>query len=367
MRDNANHAGAFGTSQRSDEMLHDAHQAMADMLGASSPDEIVFGANMTTLTFSISRALGRLLSPGDEIVVTHLDHDANISPWLLLARDTGAVIRWVEIHPEDCTLDMASFGAQLNRKTKIVAVGYASNAVGTINDVKTMVEMAHTAGAMIYVDAVQYAPHGPIDVKALGCDFLVCSAYKFFGPHVGVLYGKLGLLERLSAYKVRPADDRPPGKFETGTLNHEGIAGTRAAVEYLGQISNVQSRISKRRERVTEGLAAIQEYEKTLSARLISGLQQIKGVKVWGVTDPQKFDHRVPTVSFTLEGHHPRQIAEYLGQRGINVWDGNYYALAVMDRLGLEDKGGMVRVGPVHYNTVEEIDRLLEELAVSSF
>lgn len=362
LRDNANHAGAFGTSQRSDEMLHDAHQAMADMLGAGSPDEIVFGANMTTLTFSMSRALGRLLSPGDEIVVTHLDHDANISPWLLLARDTGAVVRWVEIHPEDCTLDMASFGAQLNRKTKIVAVGYASNAVGTINDVKTMVEMAHTAGAMIYIDAVQYAPHGPIDVKTLGCDFLVCSAYKFFGPHVGVLYGKLGLLERLSAYKVRPADDRPPYKFETGTLNHEGIAGTRAAVEYLAQISNVRSQISKRRERVAAGLAAIQEYEKTLSARLISGLQQIKGVKIWGVTDPQRLDHRVPTVSFTLEGHHPRQIAEHLGRRGINVWDGNYYALAIMERLGLEEKGGMVRVGPVHYNTVEEIDRLLEEL-----
>lgn len=362
LRDNANHAGAFGTSQRSDEMLHDAHQAMADMLGAGSPDEIVFGANMTTLTFSMSRALGRLLSPGDEIVVTHLDHDANISPWLLLARDTGAVVRWVEIHPEDCTLDMASFGAQLNRKTKIVAVGYASNAVGTINDVKTMVEMAHTAGAMIYIDAVQYAPHGPIDVKTLGCDFLVCSAYKFFGPHVGVLYGKLGLLERLSAYKVRPADDRPPYKFETGTLNHEGIAGTRAAVEYLGQISNVKSQISKRPERVAAGLAAIQEYEKTLSARLISGLQQIKGVKIWGVTDPQRLDHRVPTVSFTLEGHHPRQIAEHLGRRGINVWDGNYYALAIMERLGLEEKGGMVRVGPVHYNTVEEIDRLLEEL-----
>ena len=362
LRDNANHAGAFGTSQRSDEMLHDAHQAMADMLGAASPDEIVFGANMTTLTFSISRALGRLLSPGDEIVVTHLDHDANISPWLLLARDTGAVVRWVEIHPEDCTLDMASFGAQLNRKTKIVAVGYASNAVGTINDVKTMVEMAHTAGATIYIDAVQYAPHGPIDVKALGCDFLVCSAYKFFGPHVGVLYGKHGLLERLSAYKVRPADDRPPYKFETGTLNHEGIAGTRAAVEYLGQISNVKSQISKRPERVAAGLAAIQEYEKTLSARLISGLQQIKGVKIWGVTDPQRLDHRVPTVSFTLEGHHPRQIAEHLGRRGINVWDGNYYALAIMERLGLEEKGGMVRVGPVHYNTVEEIDRLLEEL-----
>ena len=361
-RDNANHDGAFATSRRSDAMLHDAHQAMADMLGAAEPSEIVFGANMTTLTFAVSRALGRLLSPGDEIVVTHLDHDANITPWTLLARDTGAVVRWVDIRPEDCTLDMASFAAQISRRTKIVAAGYASNAVGTINDVKTIVEMAHTAGALAYVDAVQYAPHGPVDVKALGCDFLVCSAYKFFGPHVGVLYGKLDLLERLSAYKVRPADDRPPYKFETGTLNHEGIAGTRAAVEYLGQISNLKSQTSSRRERVIAGMAAIKEYEQTLSARLISGLLKIKGLRIWGIADPARLDWRVPTVSFTLEGHHPRKIAEYLAQRGINVWDGNYYALAIMERLGLEPKGGMVRAGPVHYNTAEEIDRLLNEL-----
>jgi selenocysteine lyase/cysteine desulfurase len=196
--------------------------------------------NKITLTFSVSRALGRLLSPGDEIVITQLDHDANISPWLLLARDTGAVIRWVDIREEDVTLDMASFEAAITDKTKIVAAGYASNAVGTINDVKTIVDMAHAAGALAYLDAVQYAPHGPIDVQALDCDFLVCSAYKFFGPHVGILYGKLDWLDRLSAYKVRPADDRPPGKFETGTLNHEGIAGTRAAVEYLAQISNLK-------------------------------------------------------------------------------------------------------------------------------
>jgi len=362
MNDNANHGGAFATSIRSDAMLDDAHQAMADMLGAASPDEIVFGANMTTLTFSISRALGRLLSPGDEIIITHLDHDANIAPWLLLARDTGAVVRWVDIRPEDCTLDMASFEAQISRKTKIVATGYASNAVGTINDVKTIVQMAHTVGALAYIDAVQYAPHGPTDVTALGCDFLVCSAYKFFGPHVGVLYGKLGLLERLSAYKVRPADDHPPFKFETGTLNHEGIAGTRAAVEYLGQISNAKSLVSNRRERILAGMAAIKEYEQALSTRLISGLQQIKGLKIWGITDPARLHQRVPTVSFTLEGHHPRQIAETLGQRGIYVWDGNYYALAIMERLSLEPNGGMVRVGPVHYNTVQEIDRLLNEL-----
>jgi cysteine desulfurase family protein (TIGR01976 family) len=362
MNDNANHGGAFATSLRSDAMLHDAHQALADMLGAASADEIVFGANMTTLTFSVSRALGRELKPGDEIVITQLDHDANISPWLLLARDTGAIVRWVDIREEDCTLDMASFEAAITTKTKIVAAGYASNAVGTINDVNTIVEMAHAAGALAYIDAVQYAPHGPIDVQALGCDFLVCSAYKFFGPHVGVLYGKLDLLERLSAYKVRPADDRPPYKFETGTLNHEGIAGTRAAVEYLAQIPNTKYQLSNRRERIVSGMKAIKEYEQTLSARLIAGLQKIDGLKIWGITDPARYDRRVPTVSFTLEGHPPREIAEYLGKQGIFVWDGNYYALAVMERLRLEPTGGMLRVGAVHYNTVEEVDRLLNEL-----
>lgn len=359
MNDNANHGGAFATSQRSDEMLHDAHQAMADMLGAASADEIVFGANMTTLTFSTSRALGRELKPGDEIVITRLDHDANVSPWLLLAQDTGAVIRWVDIREEDVTLDMASFEAAITEKTKIVATGYASNAVGTINDVKTIVEMAHGVGALAYIDAVQYAPHGPIDVQGLGCDLLVCSAYKFFGPHVGVLYGKLDLLDKLSAYKVRPADDRPPYKFETGTLNHEGIAGTRAAVEYLAQLTGAKG---TRRERVAAGMAAIKDYEKSLSAKLISGLQRIKGLKIWGITNLLHLDRRVPTVSFTLEGHHPRDMAEYLGQHGIYVWDGNYYALAVMERLGLEPKGGMLRVGPVHYNTTREIDRLVDEL-----
>jgi len=361
MNDNANHGGAFATSVRSDAMLHDAHQAMADMLGAASADEIVFGANMTTLTFSVSRALGRELKPGDEIVITRLDHDANVSPWLLLARDTGALVRWVDIREEDCTLDMADFEAQITSRTKIVAAGYASNAVGTINDVKTIVEMAHTVGALAYIDAVQYAPHGPIDVQALGCDLLVCSAYKFFGPHVGILYGKLDLLDRLSAYKVRPADDHPPYKFETGTLNHEGIAGTRAAVEYLAQLTDAKG---TRREWVVSGMTAIKEYEKTLSARLIAELQQIKGLRIWGITDLAQLDRRVPTVSFTLEGHSPREIAEYLGRRGIFVWDGNYYALAVMERLGLEPTGGMVRVGPVHYNTGDEIDRLLNALAM---
>ena len=279
LHDNANHGGAFATSQRSDAMLDDAHQAMADMLGAASASEIVFGANMTTLTFAIGRSLARELRAGDEIVVTRLDHDGNIAPWLLAARDTGAVVRWVDVNAADCTLDMESFARAITGKTKIVAAGYASNAVGTINDVKKIVDMAHAAGALAYVDAVQYAPHGPIDVQALGCDFLVGSAYKFFGPHEGILYGRRELLERLEAYKVRPATDELPGKFETGTQNHEGIAGTRAAVEYLAQLSGLNAATATRRQRVVAGLTAIKGYEQQLSTRLIAGLQQIKGLK----------------------------------------------------------------------------------------
>jgi len=359
LHDNANHDGAFATSRRSDAMLDEAHRALADMLGAASPDEIVFGANMTTLTFALSRALGRWLRAGDEIVVTHLDHDANIAPWLLLARDVGATVRWVDFDVEDCTLRMADLAACLSPRTRIVACGYASNAVGTVNDVETVTRMAHQVGALVFVDAVQYAPHGPLDVQALGCDFLACSAYKFFGPHVGVLYGRRDQLEWLEAYKVRPAPDDLPGKFETGTLNHEGIAGTLAAVEYLAQ---VEPRGATRRQRLLAGMAAIQEYERGLCARLIEGLKAVPGLRIYGITDPARLDRRVPTVSFRLADLHPRRVAEALGERGIFVWDGNFYALAVTRRLGLEASGGLVRVGLVHYNTADEVDRLLEEL-----
>lgn len=358
---NANHDGAFATSQRSDAMLEEAHRAMADMLGAASPDEIVFGANMTTLTFALGRALGRWLKPGDEVIVTRLDHDANITPWVLMARDAGATVRWVDFDVEDCTLKLSDFERYLSDRTRLVACGYASNAVGTINDVSKIIEMAHSVGALAFIDAVQYAPHGLIDVQALGCDFLVCSAYKFFGPHVGVLYGRYDLLDRLEAYKVRPAENRPPFKFETGTLNHEGIAGTLAAVEYLAQVEGGKGKVS-RRARIAAGMQVIQEYERGLCERLIAGLQQVKGLRIYGITAPDRLNQRVPTVSFRLEGWAPRQVAEYLGERGIFVWDGNYYALAVTERLGVEDSGGMVRVGLVHYNTVEEIDRLLAEL-----
>ena len=359
---NANHGGAFRTSVESDAVLHAAHAAMADFLGAASPDEIVFGPNMTTLTFILSRALGRWLGPGDEIVVTRLDHDANIAPWLLLAEDRGAAVKWVDLRPEDCTLDMSDFESQISDKTKIVACGYASNAVGTINDIQSVVHMAHAAGALCFVDAVQYAPHGPIDVRALDCDFLACSAYKFFGPHVGLLYGKYDLLDRLAAYKVRPAEDKPPYKFETGTQNHEGMAGVLGAIEYFEWLAQSQipnSKSQTRRERLVEAMTTLADYERELGAYLIESLRRINGLKIWGITEAARLHRRVPTVSFTLEGWPPRQIAERLARENVYVWDGNYYALAVMERLGLQERGGMLRVGLAHYNTRKEIDQLV--------
>jgi cysteine desulfurase family protein (TIGR01976 family) len=364
---NANHEGAFATSQQSDAILHEAHTAMADFLNASSPDEIVFGANMTTLTLHISRSLARRLNPGDEIVVTRMDHDANISPWLLIAEDRGCHVTWVDFDVEDYTLKLDEFEKTMERKPKIVAFGYASNATGTINPVRKLTKMAKEAGALVYVDAVQYAPHGPIDVQSVGCDFLVCSAYKFFGPHVGALYGKLELLEDLKAYKVRPAPNNPPGKWMTGTQNHEGIAGVLGALEYFewlaGQFAETQKLslaeegFTGRRLNLKAAMVAIRAYEFELSRALIGAIGAVPGTHIHGITDMKRLDERVPTVSFTLEGKHPLEIAEALGKVGFYVWDGNYYALAVTERLGLEASGGMVRVGAAHYNTLDEVAR----------
>jgi cysteine desulfurase family protein (TIGR01976 family) len=371
MECNANHEGAFKTSRDSDAILDQAHQAMADMLNASRREQIVFGANMTTLTLSLSRALARTFNPGDEIVVTRLDHDANISPWLLAAEDRGCKITWVDFDVEDCTLKLDDFERALSKKPKLVAFGYASNAVGTINPVHRLTRMAHDAGALVYVDAVQYAPHGPIDVQDIGCDFLVCSAYKFFGPHAGILYGRYDLLDGLTAYKVRPAPALPPGKFETGTQNHEGIAGVLGAVEYLAWVGETfggegeawrEAGFSGQKLSVHKGLAAIRSYEMDLSRALIEAIESVPGTRIYGITDTKKLDQRVPTVSFRLEGKPPRAIAEALGNEGFYVWDGNYYALAVTDRLGIETSGGMVRVGAAHYNTVDEVVRFGEAL-----
>ena len=367
---NANHGGAFPTSQSSDAIIREAHVAMADLLNAASPDEIVFGPNMTTLTLAISRSLAREIGPGDEIIVTRMDHDANIAPWLLIAADRGATVRWVDFDVEGYGLDMEGLKGLLNEHTKIVAVGHASNATGTVNDVETIARWAHDVGALVFVDSVHYAPHGPIDVRSLGCDFLVCSAYKFFGPHLGVLYGRLDLLERLPAYKVRPAPDAPPGKFETGTQNHEGMAGTLAAVDYLARLGETIGTHhvasypgpSGRRVHLKSGMAAIRAYDRVLSNAILAELETLPHVRIHGITDRARITQRVPTVSFSWDGRHPRDIAEDLGRSGIFVWDGNYYALAVTERLGLEGKGGMVRVGAVHYNTVEEIRRLGDAL-----
>ncbi len=367
---NANHGGAFATSQRSDAILDDAHAAMADMVNASSPNEIIFGPNMTTLTFSISRALGRQIGPGDEIVLTRMDHDANITPWVMMAMDRGATVRWVDFDVEDYTLDMAGLRDVLSERTKIVAVGYASNALGTVHDVATITKWAHEVGALVYIDAVQYAPHGPIDVQALGCDFLAMSGYKFFGTHIGAVYGRHDLLESLPAYKVRPATNEPPGKFETGTQNHEGIAGTLAAVNHLAAIgrqygAEFEDRFpgfSGRRLHLKTGMTVLRAYDHTLSAAILDELETLPGARIYGITDRSRLSERVPTVSFTWPDRHPRAIATYLGQQGIFVWDGNYYALSVTERLGLEDKGGMVRIGAVYYNTVDEIRRLGDAL-----
>ncbi len=365
LHNNANHGGAFRTSRASDAMVHAARAAMADFLNARRPEEIVFGQNMTSLTLHISRSLARTLQPGDEIVVTRLDHDANIAPWMLIAADRGCTLRWVEFDPEDCTWNVEALKQQMTPRTQLVAVGYASNAVGTINPVREAVQIAHEAGALCFIDAVQYAPHGPIDVQALDCDFLVCSAYKFFGPHTGILYGKYDLLDQLTAYKVRPSGNEPPDKFETGTQSFESIAGVLGALEYFQWVGVEEARSKRqdngsRRQKLVAAMTAIKEYEIGLSRALIEGLSSVKGLHIWGITDLNQLDRRVPTVSFTLDGWHPRKVAEALDQSGIYVWDGNYYAQAVTERLGLEDKGGMVRIGAAHYNTLAEVDKLVD-------
>ena len=366
---NANCGGPFITSHRNDEMINQSRVAMADLLNAPSEKEIVFGANMTTLTFSFSRAIGRSLQPGDEIIVTRLDHDANISPWLAL-EENGIVIKWADIDVTDCRLNMDQLASLISTKTKLVAVGYASNAVGTINPIKKIAALAHDVGARVWVDAVHYAPHRAIDVQSIDCDFLVCSAYKFFGPHVGVLWGKQRLLENLAAYKVRPATSALPHKFETGTLNHEGLAGVVAAVDYLAKVGrDYGSRLASdldnyngRRKELKQAMGIIAAYERPIFSYMLGELKKISGIKIYGILDEEAFDERCPTLAFTREGQSPEEIATKLGDRGIFVWHGNYYALAVSEKLGVEDSGGMVRVGLAHYNTKEEADRFLSVL-----
>jgi cysteine desulfurase family protein (TIGR01976 family) len=386
-RDNANTGGAYATSRRTDAMIAETRSAMADFLHCGA-DEVAFGPNMTTLTFAISRAIGRELKPGDEIVVTRLDHDANVSPWLAMAEDlqregSGITVRWAEIHDEDCTLDMADLASKINSKTKLVAVGYASNAVGTINPVKEIVKLAHAAGALAYIDAVHYGPHGLIDVAALDCDFLVCSTYKFFGPHMGVLFGKREHLKRLRPYKVRPNTNAIPNCWEWGTLNHECIAGIAACVEYIADLGRGLSKmrvphpsrsskggnddagtsgVNERRAAIEAAYAAIHEHESGLLQRIMAGLNKIPGLKIYGITDPARFHERCATLAIRIPGHTPLELSTKLGERGFFTWDGNYYALNLTEHLDVEKSGGFLRIGLVHYNTVEEVDRLLAAL-----
>lgn len=366
---NSNAHGASAFSKRTDEATYEARTALSDFFNASRPEEIVFGPNMTTLTFRVSQAIGQTLEPGDEIIVTRLDHDANISPWLAL-QAKGVKIRVIDFDPVDCTLIMADLDRFLNSRTRLVAAGYASNAVGTINDVKLITDKAHQAGAWVFIDAVHYAPHGPIDVDYLGCDFLVCSPYKFFGPHLGALYARFDILDALPALKVVPASPVPPEKFETGTNNFEGIVGAGAAVNYLASVGNRFGSeheseyvgFQGRRKSLKLGMHVIRSYEQQLCGRLLTGLNGNSQIRIYGVVDPLRFDHRVPTVGLTVQGQTARAVASKLAEKGIFVWDGHFYAVKAIERLGLHEQGGLLRVGLCHYNSGEEVETLLSVL-----
>ena len=366
----ANQGGPFRTSRLVDELIRDARRAMADFLNAESDDEIIFGQSMTALTFSVARSLGRVFSAGDEIIVSRMDHDANITPWTMMARDHDLTIRWLSFDPETCEFDLDDLDALLSSRTRLVCVGGASNLTGTLHDVRQICQKARAAGALTYIDGVQSVPHVPTDVKQLGCDFLACSAYKFFGPHQGVLWGRREAFAPLEAYQVRPAPKQIPGCFETGTPSFELMAGTTAAIEYFDWIGSHMAdgfvdqfeHLPGRRRRLHAAMALLADYEQGLSEHLIAGLSSISGVTIHGVTDPAAMSRRVPTVSFTAEQMSPQAIAAALDDENIFVWHGHNYALEVVKALGLDDSGGVVRVGPVHYNTRSELDKLLNLL-----
>jgi len=361
---NANEHGLFAFSRRSDAIIAAGREAMADLLNARSRDEIVFGANMTTLTLHLSRALARELGPGDEVVVTRLDHDANIAPWLHL-QERGVTVRWLEFDPADCTLRLEGLREAVTERTRLVAVGGASNAFGTVNDLPAVIAAAHRVGALAFVDAVHYAPHRAIDVQDLDCDLLACSPYKFYGPHSGVLYGKREVLERLAPYKVRPSPGHVPDRFETGTKNYENIAGVVAAVDFLaglGAGEGFRDYPEGRRRWLKQALAAIRDHETRLFSLMLDGLLKIKGLRLYGIADPARLNERTPTACFNLEGHSPAEVADRLGAEGIQVWDGDYYAWEAMRFLGLGERGGAVRAGLSLYNDREDVERFLDAL-----
>jgi cysteine desulfurase family protein (TIGR01976 family) len=366
---NANLGGFFATAVAADQLVSEAHQAMADFYNATSPREIVFGQNMTTLTLHMSRCLARRFNPGDEIVLSRMDHDANVAPWLLLAQDRGLTVRWMDFDPETYEFASDALTRVLTQKTRLVAMGLASNCTGTINDVKRFAREAHEAGALFYVDAVQFAPHCGIDVQDLGCDFLVASAYKFFGPHQGILWGSEELLEETFSYKVRPAGNDLPHKFETGTLSHEGMAGTLGAVEYLashggrpGSSGKAYAHMQPRSAAIHRAFDLFTDWEHRLCNRLIAGLQQFNGLKIRGITSANAAHRRVPTVSFTLEGHAPEALAKAFAAENIFVWSGHNYAVEPVARMGLMDKGGVLRAGLAHYNSETEVDEFIAAL-----
>ncbi len=354
----SNIGGAFGASREADAVVAAAREAMADLLGGR-PEEVAFGQNMTSLTFAVSRALARSWGPGDEVVVTRLDHDANVAPWLLAAADRGAAVRLVDFDPADGTLDLAHLERVLSPRTRLLAVTAASNALGTVPPVRRAADLAHAAGALVYVDAVHYAPHRLVDVAALGADFLACSAYKFFGPHTGVLWGREALLEALEAYKVVPAPDSGPGKWETGTQSFESLAGVAAAVDYLASLGAG----GIRRERLAAAYAAIREHEEVLARRFLAGVAALSHVRLYGLADPARLGERTATFALEVAGLSPEEASRRLGEQGLHTWSGDYYAVGVMEHLGVASRGGLLRIGFVHYNTAEEVDRVLEALA----
>ncbi|HSH05276.1 MAG TPA: cysteine desulfurase-like protein [Anaerolineae bacterium] len=355
----SNYGGPFAASQFTDATVDAARQAMIAFYNAQHPTEIVFGQNMTSLIFPLSRALATTWQAGDEIILSPLDHDANVSPWLRVAEDHNLTIRWLGLNHHDCTLDLTTLPNLLNDKTRLVAVTAASNAVGSITNLTPIIQQAHAAGALVLIDAVHYAPHDIIDVQALDCDFLLSSAYKYFGPHTGILYGKYEHLDALNAYKVRPAPTNPPMKWETGTQSFESLAGVTAAVHYLANISGSDGSL---RDRLVASMTTIKQYEQTLSAAFLKAAATIPGLRIYGITDTEKLASRTPTFAISLDGHTPSAIAQHLANHGIFVWDGHYYAITIMDKLGLLDQGGLVRIGFAHYNTHDELDRLITTL-----
>ncbi len=355
---NANDGGAFATSREAGGVVQAARGAVAELLGAADPGEVVFGLNMTTLTFALSRALARTWRPGDEVVVTRLDHDANVTPWVLAAADAGATVRYLDVDPSDCTLRLDSLAALLNDRTRLVAVGLASNAVGTVNPVRAVAAAARRVGALVFVDAVHAVPHRPVDVVELGADFLACSPYKFFGPHLGVVWGRRDLLDRLPVYKVRPAPDSGPGRWMTGTPSFEGIAGTHAAVDYLSSLGGG----GDRRAALASAYAAIRAHEDALSAQFLRGLARLPAWRVWGVADPDRVADRVSTFGLTHRTKPAAEVAAAFAARGLFVWSGNFYAAGLIETLGLAP-AGMLRIGFLHYNTSEEVARTLDALA----